>query len=134
MEMPGRVEMRAVVGGELYLFHRPALTVGQIRSLQPVEELQHARQALLVVDILNGRMIARRVGRNVVLQWHGNVDQLSRHCAFSHVFFQFLPSERFSFFQAGGQAWKLNSFAAVRPRMSAFSSSLSEAVARIGST
>src|SRR5882724_7426862 len=126
MEMPGRVEMRAVVGGELYLFHRPALTVGQIRSLQPVEELQHARQALLVVDILNGRMIARRVGRNVVLQWHGNVDQLSRHCAFSQSFF--------SFFQAGGQAWKLNSFAAVRPRMSAFSSSLSEAVARIGST
>jgi hypothetical protein len=81
--MPGRVEMRAVMGGELHLFHRPALTVGQIFSLQPVKELQHARQALLVVDILNGRTIARRVGRNVVLQWHGNVDQFSRHCAVS---------------------------------------------------
>jgi hypothetical protein len=31
-------------------------------------------------------MIARRIGRNVILQWHGNVDQLSRHRAFSGCF------------------------------------------------
>src|ERR1700722_454703 len=120
MKVPGRVEMGTVMGGELDLFDGPALSVRQIFRLQSIEELQHARQSLLVIDVLDGRMVARRIGRNVVLQWHGNVDQLSRHRAFS--------------FGLSVQATTFNSFAAVWPRMSAFSLSLSEAVARMGST
>jgi len=81
MKVPGRVEMRAVMGGERDLLDRPALTIAQILFLQSLEELQHARQSLLVVDVLDGRMVAGRIGRHVILQWHGNVDQLSRHCA-----------------------------------------------------
>src|SRR5213592_3415192 len=79
MEVPGRVEMRAVVGGERYLLDRPALPIRQVFRLQPVEELQHARQALLVIDVLDGRVAARRIGRHVVLQGNGDVDQLARH-------------------------------------------------------
>src|SRR5882762_5664818 len=81
MKMPGRIEMGAVMGGELYLLDRPALSVRQIFGLQSVEELQHARQALLMIDVLDGGMPARRIGRHVVLQRYGNVDQLSRHGA-----------------------------------------------------
>ena len=79
MEVPGRIEMRAVVGGELHLLDRPALPVRQIFRLQPVEELQHPRQALLVIDVLDGRMPARRIGRHVVLQGNGDIDQFARH-------------------------------------------------------
>src|SRR5690348_7031922 len=71
--------MRAIVGGERDLLDRPALAVGQVLLLQPFEELQHARQSLLMIDVGDGRMIAGRIGRYIVLQRHGNVDQLSRH-------------------------------------------------------
>jgi len=53
MKVPRRIEMRAVVSGERDLLNRPALPVREIFRLQPLEELQHARQALLVVDILD---------------------------------------------------------------------------------
>src|ERR1044072_1286990 len=78
--------MLAVVGGELYLLDRPALPVRQVFRLQPLEELQHARQALLVVDILDGRMPAWRIGRHVVLQGNGDIDQFARHGVSSLVF------------------------------------------------
>ena len=77
--MPGRIQMRAVVGGELHLLHRPALPVRQILRLQPVKELQHTRQALLMIDILDGRVPAGRIGRHVVLQGNGDIDQFARH-------------------------------------------------------
>src|SRR5262249_49742500 len=121
MKMPGRIEMRAVVGREIDLLDRPPLAVRQVLRLQAGKERQHARQALLVIDVLDGRMVARRVGRHIVLQRHGDVDQLSRHCARSLL-------------ACCCQAWTLNSFAAVRPRMSAFSSSLSEVDAKMWST
>src|SRR5205823_519776 len=82
MEVPGRIEMRAVVGRELHLFDRPALPVREILGLQTLEELQHARQALLVIDVLDGRVSARWIGRHVVLQGYGDVDQLARHGVF----------------------------------------------------
>jgi hypothetical protein len=56
MKMPGRIEMSAVVGRELDLLHRPALTIGQIRCRQSFEKLQHARQAPLVIAVVNRRM------------------------------------------------------------------------------
>src|ERR1700748_526825 len=83
--MPGRVQMCAVMSREIYLFDGPALAVWQILRLQSFKELQHARQALLVIDVLDGRMVAGWIGRHVVLQWNGDVDQLSRHGVASNV-------------------------------------------------
>src|SRR3954465_1190805 len=71
--------MRAVVGGQRDLLARPALAIRQILRLEAVEELQHAGQALLVIDVLDRRVIARRIGRHVVSERHGDVDQLPRH-------------------------------------------------------
>src|SRR5258707_10453079 len=79
MKVPGCIEMSAVVGGELHLLDRPALPIRQILRLQPFEELQHARQALLMIDVLNGGMASRRIGRHVVLQRYRNIDQSSGH-------------------------------------------------------
>jgi len=81
--MVGRIEMGAVMGRQLHRLHRPGLSVRQIFGLEAFEEPQHSRQALPVVVILNDRIDARRIGRHVILQRHGNIDQLSRHGAFS---------------------------------------------------
>ncbi|MHC2891930.1 hypothetical protein ACVIU4_003084 [Bradyrhizobium barranii subsp. barranii] len=78
--------MRAVVGGQRDLLDRPTLAIRQILRLEAVEELQHAGQALLVIDILDRRVIARRIGRHVVSEWHGNIDQLPRHGHFLAMF------------------------------------------------
>lgn len=71
--------MRAVVGGQRNLFDGPALAIRQILRLEPVEKLQHARQALLMIDILDCRVIARRIGRHVVSERHGDIDELPWH-------------------------------------------------------
>src|SRR6266496_4613950 len=86
MKVPWRIEMGAVVGGKIYLLDRPALSVRKILSLQPPEELQHARQSRLVIDVLDRRMSAGRIGWHVILQRHGNIDQFSRHGASSGGF------------------------------------------------
>jgi hypothetical protein len=70
------------VGRQLHLLDRPALPVRKILGLQSFEELQHARQALLVIDVLDRGMSSRRIGRHVVLQQHGNIDQSSGHRRF----------------------------------------------------
>src|SRR6476646_8622268 len=49
MEVPGRVQMGAVVSRQLHLLDGPALPVWKIFGLQSLEELQHARQALLMI-------------------------------------------------------------------------------------
>jgi hypothetical protein len=36
-----------------------------------------------MVDILDGGVIARRIGRHIVLQGYGYIDQLARHAALS---------------------------------------------------
>src|SRR6476619_5703244 len=89
MKVPWRIEMGAVVGGELHLLDRPALPVRQILRLQSFEELQHARQALLVVDILDRGMASRRIGRPIVLPRHRNIDQSSGHARFPARFLLF---------------------------------------------
>ena len=78
-KMPWRIQMRSVVGRQLHLLHRPALPVRQVLGFQAFEELQHARQALLVIDVLDRRMAPRRIGRYVILQRHGDIDQSSGH-------------------------------------------------------
>src|SRR5260221_5172173 len=84
--MVGRIEMGAVMGRQLDRLHRPALAVRQIFSLEAFKETQHPRQALLVIVVLYDGMDAWRIGRHVVLQRHGNVDQFSRHGASSVIF------------------------------------------------
>src|ERR1700716_1085693 len=86
MKVPGRIEMGTIVGGELHLLDCPALPIRQTLGLQSIEELQHAWQALLVIDVLDRGMSARRIGRHVVLQRYGNIDQLSCHGASSRIF------------------------------------------------
>src|ERR1700724_3006816 len=78
--------MGAVMGRQLHCLHRPALSVRKILGLQALEELQHAGQALLVIDVLDGGMSSGRVGRYVVLQGDGNMDQSSGHKRFLEGF------------------------------------------------
>jgi hypothetical protein len=85
MKVPWRVQMSAVMGRKLNLLHGPALTIRQILGLQPREEVQHRREALLVVNVVDPRMIAGRICRHVVVQRHRNVDQPARHDMFSSV-------------------------------------------------
>jgi hypothetical protein len=86
MIVVGRIEMGAVMGRELHRLHRPALSVRQIFGPEAFKESEHARQALLVIVVLNDRVDPRRIGRNVILQRHGNIDQLSCHGASSRFF------------------------------------------------
>ena len=74
-----RVEMRAVMRGELDPFDRPAFAVGQLLVLQAREELADLGRGLLVVEVADARPVARRIGGDVVLQRNGDVDQLARH-------------------------------------------------------
>ena len=67
--------MRARVGDQRHRLRRPALAVRQILGFQPLEELQHARQSLLVIDVLDRGMSAGRIGRHIILQRHGDVDE-----------------------------------------------------------
>jgi hypothetical protein len=50
------------MGGELYGFHRPILSIGQIFRLKAFKETQHERQALLVIIVLNQRCIESAAG------------------------------------------------------------------------
>src|SRR5208282_2451944 len=79
MAVPGRVEMRAVVGRQLHAFDRPPLPVRQILLLETRKERQDLRQTLLVIDVLDLRAEPGRVGRDVVLQRSRNVDQFAAH-------------------------------------------------------
>ena len=78
-EMIRRVEMGAAVRRQLDPFDRPAFAVGQFLDLQPREELADLLGGLLVIEILDARAVARRIGHHVVLQRDGNVDHRARH-------------------------------------------------------
>src|SRR5260370_6264764 len=78
MKMVGRVEMRAVGGRERDVLDRPAFAVGQLLDAQPGEELHHFGRRLAVVAVLDLRAEAGRIGGDVVLQRHRDVDQI-RH-------------------------------------------------------
>jgi len=54
----------------------PSLTVRQIFSLRPSKKPSIRGKALLVIAVLNDGMDCPADGRHVILQWHGNVDQL----------------------------------------------------------
>jgi len=78
-EMPGGVEVRGAVGRELDPFDRPAFIIGQVFLLQSGEELDDVGRRLPVGEIVDLGSIARRIGGDVVLQRHRDVDQLAWH-------------------------------------------------------
>ncbi len=79
MKMVRGIEMCAVVGREVDLFNGPALSVRKIFFLQAFEELQDRRQSLLMIDVLDGGMIAWGISWHIVLQGNGNIDQPAGH-------------------------------------------------------
>ena len=52
---------------------------GKSSAFRPGKERQQPRQTLLVIDILDFGPGARRIGGDIVLQRHGNIDQATRH-------------------------------------------------------
>ncbi len=79
MVVPWRIEMRPVVGRKGDPLDRPPLPVRQVLLLEAREKWQDLRQALLMIDVLDLRPEARRVGRDVVLQRGGDVDEAAGH-------------------------------------------------------
>jgi hypothetical protein len=71
--------MGAAVRRQLDPFDRPAFAVGQFLDLESREELADLLGSLLVIEILDARAVARRIGHHVVLQRDGNVDHRARH-------------------------------------------------------
>src|SRR5262249_31480825 len=78
-EMPGRVEVGGVVGGQPDPFDRPAFAIGQLVLAQPGEELGEVGGGLAVGEVVDFRTEPRRVGGDVVFQRHRYIDQLARH-------------------------------------------------------
>src|SRR5204863_131122 len=72
-------EVRAVVGRDVDALDRPALAVRQIGGCQAREECAHLRRALLVIEIGDLRLGARRVGGDIALQRNGNIDDAAGH-------------------------------------------------------
>jgi hypothetical protein len=62
------------------------MATAPVFSLEAFMEAQHLRQDPRVIVVPNGRTEPRRIGRHVVLQRHGNIDQPLRDSASSGVF------------------------------------------------
>src|SRR5262245_25240826 len=52
-EMPRRIEMRAVVGGEVDMLDRPAFTVWQVRLLESGKEFADIGRSLPMIEIVD---------------------------------------------------------------------------------
>jgi hypothetical protein len=62
------------------------MATARVFNLEAFKEAPHLRQDPLVIVVPNGRTDHRRIGRHIVLQRHGNIDQPSRDNASSGVF------------------------------------------------
>lgn len=69
--------MRAIVRGELHALDRPPFAVGQVVGLQPRKIGKDLRQALLVIDIFDRGVKARRIGWTSS-ERYGQIDDLAR--------------------------------------------------------
>src|SRR5262245_20984209 len=78
-EVPGRVEVRAIVGGDVDSFHRPTLAVRQVGWAETWKEAANLRCTLPMIEVGNLRLGTRRVGGDIALQGHRNVDDASGH-------------------------------------------------------
>jgi hypothetical protein len=65
-EMPGRIEVRGVVGRKPDPFDRPAFAIRQVLLAQPGEEFCHLGRGLAVGEIFDLRAVARRIGGDVI--------------------------------------------------------------------
>ena len=73
--MVGGVDVGAVVRGQADALDGPAFRVRQILRPQPLEEALQVGHAHLVVDVLDGGRVARRLGaRQVAVQRRGQID------------------------------------------------------------
>jgi hypothetical protein len=79
MEVIGRVEMRAVVGGQADVLDRPALAVGQVLLLQAGKEAGDLAGRLLMLVIADLGRKRRRIGHHVVLEIDRQIDEAARH-------------------------------------------------------
>ena len=77
--MPGSVEMGRVMGGEPDPFDRPSFAVGQVLLAQAGKELDDICRGLPVSEIVDLGPIAWGIGRDVILQRNGDVDQFACH-------------------------------------------------------
>jgi hypothetical protein len=75
----GASEMGGVVGGEPDPFDRPTLAIGQILLAQAGKEFDDVARRLAVGKIIDVGPVPRWIGRDIVLQWNGDVDQLAWH-------------------------------------------------------
>jgi hypothetical protein len=78
-EMPGRIEVGGAVGGELDPLDRPTFAVWQVVLGKAGKELDHVGRRLPMCEIVDLGPMAGRIGGDVVLQRHRDVDQLTRH-------------------------------------------------------
>ena len=77
--MPRRVEMRRAMCRQPHPFEAPAFAVGQVFFLQPGKEFEDVGGGRLMIEILDRRPVARRVGGHRVFQRNRDVDDFARH-------------------------------------------------------
>jgi len=66
VKVVGRIQMRAVVGGELDHLDRPTLAIGQVLFFQAGKKRFDLFVSVLVVEVLDLRDVARRIAQHVV--------------------------------------------------------------------
>ena len=69
-EMPRRVEMGAVVGGERDLLHRRAFAVGKLLGLESRKPGHELLGAVVMIEVFDARQHARRIGGDAGLERH----------------------------------------------------------------
>jgi hypothetical protein len=79
VEVVGRVQVGAVVGGQVDQLHRPAFAVRKVFLLQAREERFDLLEGVLVREVLDLGRERRRVGQDVVLQEDRQVDEFAGH-------------------------------------------------------
>ena len=77
-EMPGRVQVRAVMGGDADLLDGGVFAVRQ-RVHADAEIFGHGGRGVVVVQIVDLRQHVRRIARNAGLQRDGNIDDTTAH-------------------------------------------------------
>ncbi|MNI60493.1 hypothetical protein D3C73_1157150 [compost metagenome] len=73
--MPGRVHVRAAVGGDVQSFGGPGFIARHLFELQAGEHRCHFRPALLVIHVIDLRQQRWRIGVGVVVEGDREVDE-----------------------------------------------------------
>ncbi|MNG31652.1 hypothetical protein D3C84_1174980 [compost metagenome] len=73
--MPGRIHVRAAVGGDVQSFGGPGLVARHLFELQAGEHRGHLRPALLVIHVIDLGQQWWRIGVGVVVERDREVDK-----------------------------------------------------------